>query len=535
MGRKQYVQANAIRPQSNLLANRGVARELSGNYDNYELCLGRVTAVDYSKGMVSYSLIINGKIQQYDQVATAMLPVYSYGINDDGEAYGKYLSAPVGSLILIGYIKGLSSRPIVIGTYADNGVDLSNLASGYTKGDRNQEERTVYPSQQVSLIKDNGEYTRTFNGQSFLTVVNPSDDENSITDKVIDEDYDGVTESYLDGLWSPLSNKAYDMSLEAPAMLLQHQSNVSWDKHRTKFLIKPTGEFLTKLVNMNHPERTIGGTLDLNRGAYLYRTFDNLSLSESQKNALIKLTEEGSVLLQASDLDRDKHPETGSIEVTPQGTKIDGDLVASMQAVTALSKKLESLSNSAQSLEDLLNKIGTDFMLKLPQTIATQGGNISRAQESADSATKKAEQVEGDLKTSVDGINKSIKEITGNIEGIENDLTNKTSALQKSINSVSSSLDSYKSSNNTAVKNLQSSLSSLQTTVSDIQDVIKPIGTLQSDVNKLKADVSNALSIANNANNGANSNYWRVYNLVTQLNNSKVAPDYTFMVDDTKH
>lgn len=549
MSRKQFVNANAIRVQSNLLSNKGIARELGGLEDNFGLVLARVTSVDYSTGMISYSLIINSPIQQYDQVATARLPMYSYGTNDDGETYGKFLDVAIGSLVLIGYVKGYSSQPIVIASYADTGADTSNLASGFDKGDRKGEVREVYPSQQVELTKDNGEYTRTFNGQSFLTVVNPSDDENSSTDKVIDEDYDGVTESYLEGLWSPLGNKPYNMSLEAPAVLLQHQSNVNWDKHRTKFLIKPTGEVITKLVNMNHPEVTIGEVMDLNKGLYLYRTFDNLKLEDSKHKSLIKLTEDNSVLIKSSDLDQDGDSESGSIEVTSQGTKIDGDLVASMQALSTLSKKIDSLAKSAKALEDLLNQIGTDFMLKLPQTIATQEGNIGKAQESADSATKTANQVESDLKTTTDGLNSSIKEITGNVEGIEKDLTDKTSTLQKNIDAVNGSLGDYKTSNNASIKRLQKSVGTLQSNVSDIQESIKAISIIQSDISALKTSVGNAVStannasttannasiIANNANDGANSNYWRIYNLVTQLNNSKAAPDYTFIVDDTKH
>lgn len=524
MAQQRYIDKNSLpfRLQSGIAGSP--YQELSGTTDNFQLSLVRVQRIDYTSGKIFYTNLGTANAIQADQEATATLPRDFFGYNQNGDPFGRNKIIPEGSQALIGYIEGISSRPIVINIYPSDSDDLYGLAPSFDEqsndGDNDQRSRTwvdktVYPNQNVKLASADGTYTRTLDGQSFLQIMPEDDDPESPMFDVISEKYDGVSDGYADGLWDSLNSKPYNMYLQAPAILLQHQSNASWDKHRSKFLIKPTGQSLIRMSNLDSPDKSLGVDLGLAEGVSIFTTQDTNQLEGSTKNSQLNLTNENTIELKVQDGDN-----KGSVVVTPRGTEIDGDLIASNEALQQLNKQLTKVSESAQRLQDTLNKVGTEFLLGLPQTIANHDGDIKKANDNASSASKKADQVGTDLTTKTEAINESIKGINEQVTTFSTDLTSLKTELNTSINQVQTNLTKYSTANDSKVTSLQGNVSNMQKTLdnlsgldSQIKDLTSSMGTLQEAVNT--------------ASTGVNNNFSRITNLVKQLNANTPAGSYT--------
>lgn len=235
-----------------------------------KIMLAEVTKVNYRYNTVDVrttdgSMQIN-KSGQSEGRYSAKLPVEFSGRTATGKVFGQINPIEVGTLVLLGFLSGYKSKPIVISVYghADETKELSRAPfAGADPTDEKlkkytQHNFTIHPSLTYDDIDGNGNRTVSFPGKSFLTM--DADSIEEMSGKTDDGDgtgYEDLSASYY------YSGELIEPSNEkAPTILFKHVGKKATeegeveDPHAFMLFLGQDGTYRTSMVNTEEDWRT---------------------------------------------------------------------------------------------------------------------------------------------------------------------------------------------------------------------------------------------------------------------------------------
>lgn len=490
------------------MPNNTTSYRVNGVTKSNNLVLGKVISVDYQRGLAQ--VVTENSIFTSVVKATqgALMPVDFFNTNSKGEVYGNYRPIETGSVVLLGYLDGNTANPIVIGVYPPvpeamekiTPTPINNI-SDQTYPTRNEvlTFKTVYPSQQVKLITERGDYFRTFNGRSLLVV----DQDNF--GKLSDISYDAFSD--MRARHANEKQDLYDVPNEAQRMLLLHQANTDTDKHRTRFFIDRNGDASAYWLDANNDKSLVGVQATKDKGIKVFYNHVSQTVDASSLYSSIEVTSDNKITLQSNDKDG-----KGSVVITPQGTSIDGFLVASESNFESLSTRFQTLQQRFDTLKTEIDKVGVDYIVSLPDKIASLNRDIGTVENGLNILKKTTSDMTLDLTvlknnyktltqdvdTSTKDFNNKISNLQGrlsNYESVVDDvatLKNKLLDLNNSVQEYEKNKDSYLTSNSQVVQSLVQDLQNSKTTVADLTSQLKTANTTINDlVTQLKAANTN--------------------------------------------
>ncbi|MDT9683387.1 hypothetical protein RND61_15080 [Streptomyces sp. TRM76323] len=221
-----------------------LGREIKDVYktgsNNYSLIFATVTKVNFVAGTVDVTTV-----QKYDTLGnaegtsgelSARVPSPFNGVTDTGFRYGETFPINIGDLVLIGFIDGDSTRPVVINVYKtpDNATALSNTSA--TTGNPSQGELyndtmssfRLYPGQVYDYVSGDGHREVTLSGGSFFKTASGESG-----DGILNNYGYGYDDLYKTDLVSGDKIKPY--SSTASQMLLIHGASTSPNKTAVLF------------------------------------------------------------------------------------------------------------------------------------------------------------------------------------------------------------------------------------------------------------------------------------------------------------
>lgn len=395
---------------------------------NFGLYLGIVKQVNYKIGKVDVALTSNQQGDQGRLVTGAPMVTSFFGNDMYGNYFGEANYPQEGSYVLVAFLSGQLSSPIIIGTYPNSVDAYQNIAptelAYHTDQDPQYQQwlwarKTVYPSQQFSSIMGNGDYYRTFGGMSFLQVARDT------MGYMVDDSYDGTMNG---NLYNQKTGKPYAVDGKAQRWLLLHQSNTTDDFHRTRFFINDNGAFEFSQSSLLDDRKLIKLQSSYESGVLLTRQFDTSTYGESSQYSQFYLTSDNHVELLAVQGDS-----IGSVEVTPGGTLIDGVRVASQTSFQELSKQYDSVSTGVTNLKTQLDKMNPDELAQLPGKVdsvardtGTNTADISTLKSSTATNTSnigavsdRLDKVQENTSASIGDTNKKVTNITQRLTNYE--------------------------------------------------------------------------------------------------------------------
>lgn len=432
---------------------------------------------------------------QNSGLQNAKVPTKFWGENIDGNAFGENQFIQQGSRILVTYIEGDQSRPIVLGVYSPDDINnTSELAvvnqsemddSNYDTQESAWTSRTVYPNMQFKSITGNGNYTRTFNGSSFLKVSN---------------DPLKFMGSQFYGLSSDSSNLRIDGSeitpvdTEAQAILLRHASNVPDDNHDSRFYLDNDGGLHYSFFDTEQKGATF---VDYSKdtGVIITRTMDTNTKDDSKSFLEVFLGDTEGLFKAVSHTNgADK-----SISLGSGGFTVDGNLLVTEGSFDQLSQQFKKLSGDFEKLQDAIDSIGLDFITGLPNTIEQiniQLGKLNRelstAKETAESAVSTANATDARLTTFSSNINQAISEMNATLTNVKAEMddykANKASykKVVTDVNTMSPKVDKAItdiSGLQTLTKSHTSTLSTHESRIEVVEDSSKSHATSITNIN----------------------------------------------------
>ena len=277
---------NPVRYQSSLGGNQKY-RNMNNVSGQAYLVRGQVTNVYYQKGTLDFntygSSITSGAT---DGSGSAPIPVDFWGKNTDGKVFGCYRPVQKGSQILVAYIGGDTSRPIVVGVYPDNESSYELISPvHYNTGDDSTDdvqndalgERKIYPNQQMMYESGKGDILRSMGGKSFLYI---SENGSGYLDD-INYAYDEIRDFY-----DADANEIEPTMTKAQSWLLVHEDNDSdeaADGHRTRFYVNRSGELMVTFANKEDPNEIVVLEASKDSGFKLTKRFDSSNLKEDSE------------------------------------------------------------------------------------------------------------------------------------------------------------------------------------------------------------------------------------------------------------
>lgn len=469
--------------------------------------IGRVIYADYSKGIIYYTRILTGQWNLVE--GKAKLPVFNYGVGQDGKIYGKFPSVTYNTLALIVRTAGPTSTPYVVALYPDNQDGMKDIAPLSDMDDEDNIVKEVYPSGQTSNSYSNGNYLRTFNGWSFFYVWLDSADSDDGGPNFDDLLYTASGFPTMHGFYKRDGKKSYKLHGQAQKMALVHQSFSDIDTHRTAFMIGKYGDF--EAYQIDHTRKAKYGLLtraDIMDGFSIKRVldYDNCFAQTDNEDDIDSQFDASSNYSQI-DIDSDNNVQLlryddGSAKgvlVTAEGTYIDGVLVASQTAVQQVSKELDTLQNSFDSLNNEIKGLGPDFFSKLQSDVLTLQNTLPTIQQSVN-----------------------------DIKSIETENTASIGTIQTNI----SNIQTWESGTNTSITNAQNDIKSLKTQVPDVDNRLKKVeDRLPSGSDNLvtSTQLNNSVATINNSLTGyvPQSTYDALLDRVTTLENKVAQLDST--------
>lgn len=254
----------------------------SSNIDR--ITLAEVIKVNYRYNTVDVKITIDNTVISNSGADegrfSAKLPVEFGGRTLDGKPYGQINPIDVGSLVLLGFLDGKKTKPIVLSVYgkADVTKELSRAPfSGVDPKDESlkglaNQKFTVYPSLTYENIDGVGNRTVSFTGKSFMVMDADTNPEMSaITDDGDGHRYEDLKTSYYYSgeLIEPKDGKA-------PTILFKHQGDkygtdeVEEDSHSFMFFLGQDGTYRTSILREDEDwrsyfEMTPDGTVKIRR------------------------------------------------------------------------------------------------------------------------------------------------------------------------------------------------------------------------------------------------------------------------------
>jgi len=475
------------------MPNNTTSYRVSGVTKSNNLVLGKVISVDYQRGLAQ--VVTENSIFTSVVKATqgALMPVDFFNTNSKGEVYGNYRPIETGSVVLLGYLEGNTANPIIIGVYPPvpeamekiTPTPINNI-SDQTYPTRNEvlTFKTVYPSQQVKLITEQGNYFRTFNGRSLLVV----DQDNF--GKLSDISYDAFSD--MRARHANEKQDLYDVPNEAQRMLLLHQANTETDKHRTRFFIDRNGDASAYWLDANNDKSLVGVQATKDKGIKVFYNHVSQAVDTSSLYSSIEVTSDNKITLQSNDKDG-----KGSVVVTPQGTSIDGFLVASESNFESLSTRFQTLQQRFETLKTEIDKVGVDYIISLPDKISSLNRDVgsvenglSLLKQSTSDLTLDLTALKNnyntlnqDVQTNTKDLNNKISNLLGrlsNYESVVNDvgsLKNQITELSVSVQDYEKNKDKYLTSDSQVVQNLVQELQNSKATITELTTQLKTANT----------------------------------------------------------
>lgn len=494
---------SGFRYQSTMPNNKNSYRADQAMFST-ELQLATVVSVDYAK-MTAQVTTQSTTVTQGEQARYgALMPLEFFSSNLLGEVYGTYRPIEVGSTVLIGFLNSNVNTPIIIGVYAAAPEAILNIAPTnlsvasdreYPIRDEVLTRKTVFPSQQIEVNSEKGDYIRTFNGRSLFMV--DADD----FGKLDDISFDGTFDMRLRK--SDTNRTLYNVPVQAQRMLLLHQSNTNADTHRTRFYIDKNGNTNFLWFDSQSNQKLVGFSGNKDDGVGMFFLHDSLDQDASKVYSQINLTYNNRIVLRTQD-----QGQKGSIEITPNGTTIDGVKVASESNFMNLSNKFSQLQDKLSSIDKEIESVAPGYIASLPdklagltRDIATNSRNIDAVQKNvntaasaASAANTKIDQLQADtqnqlkaLSDQISGINSVINDY-GQLSSSVYDLRGRMDTVEREIRDYQSSAGSYLTANSPIITQLTQTQSTQSSQLSSIQS---GLSSVQGDIGTIKTDLKN--------------------------------------------
>ena len=395
---------NPVRYQASLGGNQKY-RNMGNVSGQAYLVRGQVTNVYYQKGTLDFntygSSVTSGVT---DGSGSAPIPVDFWGKNTDGKVFGCYRPVQKGSQILVAYIGGDTSRPIVIGVYPDNEASYELISPvHYNTGDDSTDdvqndalgERKIYPNQQMMYESGKGDILRSMGGKSFLYI---SENGSGYLDD-INYAYDEISDFY-----DADANEIEPTMTKAQSWLLVHEDNESdeaSDGHRTRFYVNRSGELMVTFANKADPNNIVVLEASKDSGFKLTKRFDNSNIKEDSEdyvqfgigdgnNVSIKSVDSGDAT--------SFYLDNGNIKFsTPKKGSITFDGISVNDLLGKVSDA-ETAANDAGTKADIAASAGA-IAQSAASDAASQALAASQAGEDAKSAAVNAQAAGEDAKT----------------------------------------------------------------------------------------------------------------------------------------
>lgn len=384
------------------------SRVYSEDSNQLRMILARVTKVNFRYNTVDI-ISVSGKLKSDKNGKeqgrfSAKLPVQFAGRTVEGKPYGQTTPITVGSLVLVGFIDGQKSQPVVISIYneSDEAKDISRSPiAGETFPNEmmtkdTQHQFTVYPSLTYKDIDGHGNITLSFTGKSFLATDSDIDPEiANLTDDGHGTNYEELDSSYYytGELIQPKDNKA-------PSILFRHSGNIInkdgeevEDSHVTMMNLSQDGTYRVSVLREDEDWRSF---LELGSDGKikLRRQNDSKALNQGEEYSEISLEEQGIILrygdkyivlgpdglegnvgLGAGDSEAIEELKKGLVD---QSTRIDKTEEYVKITATKLVKDVEDkITEFDATLEVTAEQIETNVTEKISQDISSELSDIA--------------------------------------------------------------------------------------------------------------------------------------------------------------
>ncbi len=273
------------------------------------LLLAKIIKVNYQYNTVDVQTVgnyVSDVFTNTDDTSgkySAKLPVEFGGMNYLGKYYGQINPIEVGNLVLVGFINGSKSGPIVIGIYEESTVSNALAQVELVSADANNTEvkpltnqrYTVFPSLTYERIDGNGNRTVSFTGKSFLIMSDIDSRSSGITDANNGTVYEDIDASYYN-----TGELIEPISAQAPTVLFKHQGieteEGEEDKHLTMLYLGKDGTFRLSQTDKDSTWRTyFVSSQDKTIGLVQQRNTN--AVDNEEDSSYIKILEDGTISL----------------------------------------------------------------------------------------------------------------------------------------------------------------------------------------------------------------------------------------------
>lgn len=259
-----------IRTQASLGSEFKRRYKESENIDRISLAVVRAVNYRYNTVDVS-SYSVGSEFSSNHQTKgrySAKLPIQFSGRTVEGDAFGQVNPIEIGTLVLIGFLDGKKTAPIVISVvgHADDNKELSRSpVDGADPKDTEMKQLTqqsfkVYPSLTYENVDGFGNRVTSFTGKSFVAFDADSGDlMGGLSDDGVGTAYEDFDSSYYYSgkLIEPKESKA-------PVLLLKHQGHINANNEKgyeendnvTMMFIDQDGTYRTSVVNSEEEARS---------------------------------------------------------------------------------------------------------------------------------------------------------------------------------------------------------------------------------------------------------------------------------------
>lgn len=330
------------RRQSSLGGNK-VMRFGSPLDDNTALLWGTVTQVYYRKGTVEFSIAGMPAVVDNsgsDGTYAAPIPIDFYGVDNNGKPFAKTRLIQKGNKVLVAFVNGSSSNPVILGVYPDNAQSyelispsLSNTVQGNTQDDIEQtmNQIEVDPHHQLIYKAGNGDLAKTMQGHSFLLV--SGTDRFALSD--IQRTYKDI--SYFYGNFGDSDDETQaglidSNTPQAPEWLLVHENNTSadgtLDTHLTRFYVNHKGEVQIVLTDTKDTDNLVVLQGSKDKGFTLMKSFDG-DADDSKDYVKFNIGDNHSITL-SSATKKDSTTQSQTLEITTDDILVNGKSISSI-------------------------------------------------------------------------------------------------------------------------------------------------------------------------------------------------------------
>ncbi|XWX29925.1 glycerophosphoryl diester phosphodiesterase [Staphylococcus phage PG-2021_15] len=352
----------ADRPRTQASLGSQWQRVNSDNLKFDNLILAKVIKVYYQYQTVELQSL-SGKMRIAQGLGTsgkfsAPYPKEFTGMTPENNPYGHIPVIVPGTLVLVAFVDGNPSNPIIVNSYGYNDLNTKLVRTPMISGDMRDNEQfkfnsssyTLKPSLTYEYFDGEGNVVKTWNGKSLLSVTSDHNEQESSTDFMYGTLYDDLfTSRYAD-------NSLIEPRIQrAPNMLFKHQGEFDMygepDNHITMFYLSSDGTFRRSTLNKEEQFRT---TVEQdNKGNYRVQyQADSVIIDEGQDYVEFGIDTERQEFY-VKNLDH-------SFRFNDDGILVDGKpLLANIDdGINDAFEKLDKLEKSMDRINDIIQDLG---------------------------------------------------------------------------------------------------------------------------------------------------------------------------------